>query len=72
MGSKAVDELPPGAGWQFEPKWDGLPVALAFATATASNYAQNPVKPLGRYFPEIGRTLFVEPSSPASFSTANW
>ena len=52
MEAQLVDELPEGAGWQFEPKWDGFR-CLAFRDG-ADVYLQSKAgQPLSRYFPEI-------------------
>jgi ATP-dependent DNA ligase len=52
MEAKLVSELPDGAGWQFEPKWDGFR-CLAVRQGTQVDLWAKSGKPLGRYFPEI-------------------
>ncbi|MEA1015875.1 ATP-dependent DNA ligase [Sphingosinicella sp. LY1275] len=52
MEAKLVDALPDGAGWQFEPKWDGFR-CLVFRDGAAVELQSKAGKPLGRYFPEI-------------------
>jgi ATP-dependent DNA ligase len=52
MEAKLVDELPTGAGWQFEPKWDGFR-CLAFRNRNKVELQSKSGKPLARYFPEI-------------------
>jgi ATP-dependent DNA ligase len=52
MESRAVDALPEGPGWQFEPKWDGFRCLAVRAGDAAEIFAKSG-KPLGRYFPEI-------------------
>ncbi|WIJ26071.1 ATP-dependent DNA ligase [Devosia sp. RR2S18] len=52
MEAKLVSELPDGAGWQFEPKWDGFR-CLAIRQGTQVDLWAKSGKPLGRYFPEI-------------------
>ena len=51
MEARSVDELPGGAGWQFEPKWDGFR-CLAFRAGDEVDLRAKSGKPLGRYFPE--------------------
>lgn len=52
MEAKLVDDLPAGAGWQFEPKWDGFR-CLAFRQGAGTDLRAKSGKPLGRYFPEM-------------------
>ena len=52
MEAKLVEALPEGAGWQFEPKWDGFR-CLAFRADDDVELLAKSGKPLGRYFPEI-------------------
>jgi ATP-dependent DNA ligase len=52
MEAKLVTALPVGAGWQFEPKWDGFR-CLAFRAGSAVELRAKSGKPLSRYFPEI-------------------
>ena len=52
MEAKLVDELPPGDGWQFEPKWDGFRCLAVKLEGEVELFAKSG-KPLGRYFPEI-------------------
>jgi ATP-dependent DNA ligase len=52
MEAKLVDALPDGAGWQFEPKWDGFR-CLAARVGDAIDLRAKSGKPLGRYFPDI-------------------
>lgn len=60
MEAKLVDALPAGAGWQFEPKWDGFR-CLAFRDgADVALYAKSG-KPLTRYFPEMVAALQALP-----------
>jgi ATP-dependent DNA ligase len=51
MEALAVDALPIGDEWQYEPKWDGFR-CLVFRNG-ADVYLQSKSKPLARYFPEI-------------------
>ena len=52
MEAKLVDALPPGPGWQFEPKWDGFR-CLVFRDGDEIELQSKAGKPLGRYFPEV-------------------
>jgi ATP-dependent DNA ligase len=52
MLAKRVDELPPGGGWIFEPKWDGFR-ALIFWDGDEIFIQSRDEKPLNRYFPEL-------------------
>lgn len=52
MLAKRVGELPPGAGWIFEPKWDGFR-ALVFRDGDEIFIQSRDEKPLNRYFPEL-------------------
>jgi ATP-dependent DNA ligase len=52
MEAKLVAALPDGAGWQFEPKWDGFR-CLAFRNGDAVEIMSKSGKPLGRFFPEV-------------------
>ena len=52
MEAKLVDALPTGAGWQYEPKWDGFR-CLVFRDGEDVELQSKSGKPLGRYFPEM-------------------
>ena len=52
MEAKSVDEIPAGAGWQYEPKWDGFR-CLAFRNRGEVLLQSKAGQPLGRYFPEL-------------------
>jgi ATP-dependent DNA ligase len=52
MLAKRVDQLPPGEGWIFEPKWDGFR-ALIFRDGDEILIQSRDEKPLNRYFPEL-------------------
>lgn len=56
MEAKSVEQLPTGAGWQFEPKWDGFR-CLAFRDGGEVDLRAKSGKPLGRYFPEMVEAL---------------
>ena len=52
MEAKLVDDIPSGALWQYEPKWDGFR-CLAFRDGDKVELQSKAGQPLGRYFPEI-------------------
>jgi ATP-dependent DNA ligase len=52
MLAKRVGELPQGAGWIFEPKWDGFR-ALVFRDGGEVYLQSRDEKPLARYYPEL-------------------
>jgi ATP-dependent DNA ligase len=56
MLAKAADALPGGDGWLFEPKWDGFR-ALVFKDGDETYIQSRDLKPLDRYFPELGAPL---------------
>jgi len=56
MEARLVRDMPKGADWQFEPKWDGFR-CLAFRDGAAVELMSKSGKPLGRYFPEIVSAL---------------
>jgi ATP-dependent DNA ligase len=56
MLAKAVDSLPNDDGWLFEPKWDGFR-ALVFRDGDEVYTQSRDLKPLDRYFPELGAPL---------------
>jgi ATP-dependent DNA ligase len=56
MLAKRVDDLPAGATWIFEPKWDGFR-ALVFRDRDEILIQSRDEKPLNRYFPEVVETL---------------
>jgi ATP-dependent DNA ligase len=56
MLAKAADALPDGDGWLFEPKWDGFR-ALVFKDGDETYIQSRDLKPLDRYFPELGAPL---------------
>lgn len=56
MEAKAVDELPHGENWQYEPKWDGFR-CLAFRKGKKILLQSKAGQPLGRYFPELVAAL---------------
>jgi ATP-dependent DNA ligase len=52
MLAKRVDDLPAGADWIFEPKWDGFR-ALVFRDGDEIYIQSRDEKPLNRYFPDL-------------------
>jgi ATP-dependent DNA ligase len=52
MEAKLVDEIPSGARWQYEPKWDGFR-CLVFRDGDEVVLQSKAGQPLGRYFPEL-------------------
>jgi ATP-dependent DNA ligase len=52
MEALSVDEIPIGADWQYEPKWDGFR-CLAFRDRGKVALQSKSGQPLTRYFPEI-------------------
>lgn len=52
MEARQVGELPLGAQWQYEPKWDGFR-CIAFRDGAKVDLMSKLGKPLGRYFPDI-------------------
>jgi ATP-dependent DNA ligase len=56
MEAKTADALPPGDGWQYEPKWDGFR-CLVFRDGNTVELQSKGLKPLGRYFPEVERMV---------------
>src|SRR5262245_47513797 len=52
MLSKAAPALPAGAGWLFEPKWDGFRT-IVFRDGDELYLQSRDLKPLNRYFPEL-------------------
>jgi ATP-dependent DNA ligase len=56
MEAKSVDEIPAGAEWQFEPKWDGFR-CVAFRDGDEIHLQSKAGEPLARYFPEMVEAL---------------
>ena len=52
MEALLAAELPEGAGWQFEPKWDGFR-CIAQRDGQSLGLTSRSGKDLGRYFPEV-------------------
>ena len=56
MEAKSVEQLPAGANWQYEPKWDGFR-CVAFRDGAQVELQSKSGQPLARYFPEIVAAL---------------
>src|SRR3954468_20672452 len=56
MLAKASGDLPDGAGWLFEPKWDGFR-AIVFRDGDEVLIQSRDLKPLDRYFPELAEPI---------------
>lgn len=56
MLAKTAAVIPPGAGWLYEPKWDGFR-AIVFRAKDRIHIASRNKRPLERYFPELVETL---------------
>src|SRR5216684_1563433 len=52
MEARSVAQLPSGADWQYEPKWDGFR-CLAFRDGDRIELQSKSGQPLARYFPEV-------------------
>ena len=52
MEAQLVAQIPQGAGWQYEPKWDGFR-CLAFRDGDKVELQSKSGQPLARYFPEV-------------------
>jgi ATP-dependent DNA ligase len=61
MEARSEPELPSGAEWAFEPKFDGFR-ALAFRNGDALALRAKSGKDLGRYFPEVTSRLAPLPA----------
>jgi ATP-dependent DNA ligase len=59
MLAKRVSELPSGADWVFEPKWDGFRT-LVFRDGEEVLIQSREAKPLNRYFPELLPPLLAQ------------
>jgi ATP-dependent DNA ligase len=56
MEAESADALPDGAGWQYEPKFDGFR-CLAFRDGGTIELRSKSGQPLGRYFPDVVAAL---------------
>jgi ATP-dependent DNA ligase len=60
MEARPVAELPRGAEWRYEPKWDGFR-CLAFRDGDDVELRSKSGQPLGRYFPDVAAALAALP-----------
>src|SRR5438034_2334210 len=60
MEARLVEEIPAGAGWQYEPKWDGFR-CIAFRDGEQIYLQSKAGQPLARYFPDITVALSYLP-----------
>ena len=56
MEAQLADEIPVGAGWEYEPKWDGFR-CLAYAGRGGAELYSKAGKRLDRFFPEVAASL---------------
>jgi ATP-dependent DNA ligase len=56
MEAESASELPDGAAWQYEPKWDGFR-SIAFRDGDSVRVQSKAGKPLERYFPDVVESL---------------
>ncbi|MDQ6856630.1 MAG: ATP-dependent DNA ligase [Candidatus Dormibacteraeota bacterium] len=52
MLARSAEQIPAGAGWRYEPKWDGFR-AIVFRDGNDVHIGSRKGQPLQRYFPEI-------------------
>src|SRR5437868_3992836 len=52
MEARLVEQVPTGAEWQYEPKWDGFR-CLAFRNGDNIYLQSKNGQPLARYFPDV-------------------
>lgn len=57
-----MDEIPLGAGWQYEPKWDGFR-CLVFRDGAHIYLQSKSGQPLARYFPDIAEAVQKLPAN---------
>src|SRR3954463_2204320 len=58
MLAKLAEELPPGGGFLYEPKWDGFR-AIVFGGGGEIFIQSRDLRPLDRYFPELHDLLLA-------------
>ena len=61
MEAVAVEDIPTGPGWQYEPKWDGFR-CLAFRDGEKIQLQSKSGRPLARYFPDLVQALLELPT----------
>jgi ATP-dependent DNA ligase len=62
MEAKSVDEIPTGANWQYEPKWDGFR-CIAFRDGENVYLQSKAGQPLARYFPDVAEAIGSLPAT---------
>ncbi len=62
MKAELVKQIPSGQDWQYEPKWDGFR-CIAFRDRSEVDLRSKSGQPLGRYFPELVKSLLSLKSS---------
>jgi len=60
QGVTAVDRIPDGPGWRYEPDWNGLRVTARCETGNVSLTSERG-RLLGRYFPEVVNAVAGRP-----------
>ena len=58
MEADTAKEIPQGAEWEYEPKWDGFR-CVAFRDGDQVDIVSKSGQPLARYFPEITQALLA-------------
>ncbi len=61
MEADTAREIPTGAEWEYEPKWDGFR-CLCFRDGEEVEIVSKAAQPLARYFPEIKAALLELPA----------
>ena len=61
MEARSADEIPTGASWQYEPKWDGFR-CIAFRDGEKVYLQSKSGQPLARYFPDTVEALAKLPA----------
>ena len=64
MLAKITPEMPVGAGWTYEPKWDGFRTIVAVDAEGHARLARRDGRTLGRYFPELIALLEAPGATP--------
>lgn len=62
MEATSVEGIPVGAGWQYEPKWDGFR-CIAFRDGDAVDLRSKAGQPLARYFPDVVAAILALPAT---------
>jgi ATP-dependent DNA ligase len=56
MEARSVEDIPTGANWQYEPKWDGFR-CIAFLDREQAYLQSKNGQPLARYFPDVADAI---------------